>query len=65
VSNFKLNLGPRIVWVGDEPIGECDGLTILIEEATPEEIEKLKEAEEIRLVKRKMSKEKKERGTKY
>jgi len=52
LRNFKLNLGSRIIWVGDEPIGECDGLTILIEEATPEEVEKLKEAEEIRLVRR-------------
>lgn len=49
--SIHLNLGPRLVRVGDKVLGTCDGVTIAIAEATPEELVKLKNAEVIELVK--------------
>ncbi len=44
-----LNLGPRLLKIGDKVIGTCDELTVVIAEATDEEIRKLLEADEITL----------------
>lgn len=49
--SLNLNLGKRLVEVGDEVLGVCDGVTIIVTEATPEEIIKLKNAPVIKLVK--------------
>jgi len=49
--SIHLNLGPRLVRVGDKVLGTCDGVTIAVAEATPEELIKLKNAEVIELVK--------------
>ena len=49
--SVSLNLGERQIWVGDKVIGVCDGLTIEVEAATPEELITLKNAPEIRLIK--------------
>lgn len=46
----ELHLGTRLVTVGGKSIGTCDGLTILIAEATEAEIEELRGAKEISLV---------------
>ena len=51
LSNLNVDLGPRLLVVGGETLGTCDNMTITIAEATPEELEKLKSANEIRLVK--------------
>jgi len=48
---LNLNLGPRLIRVGDKVLGQCDGVTISISEATPEELIKLKNADVIELVK--------------
>ena len=49
--SISLNLGPRLVQVGDKVLGLCDGVTITVGEATPEELIELKNAPVIELVK--------------
>jgi len=49
--SLTLNLGKRLIEVGDKVLGVCDGVTINITEATPEEVIKLKNAPVIKLVK--------------
>ncbi|GAI94166.1 unnamed protein product [marine sediment metagenome] len=44
------NLGTRLVQVGDKVLGSCDGVTINVAEATPEELIELKNAQVIKLV---------------
>ncbi|MBW2675071.1 MAG: hypothetical protein JRD89_16950 [Deltaproteobacteria bacterium] len=47
----ELRLGPRLVMVGGKLVGTCDDLSLTIAEATKEEIEELRGADAIRLVK--------------
>lgn len=49
--SISLNLGPRLIQVGGKVLGLCDGVTITVTEATPEELIKLKNATMIELVK--------------
>ena len=51
ITNIIVDLGPRLVMVGKEALGTADNISINIAEATEEELEKLKSANEIRLVK--------------
>jgi len=51
ITGVVVNLGPRMIMVGKEALGTSDNISIEIAEATEEEIEKLKSAYEIRLVK--------------
>ena len=51
VTNVVVNLGPRMIMVGSEALGTSDNISIEVAEATPEELEELKSAFEIRLVK--------------
>jgi len=51
VTNIVVELGPRMIMVGSEALGTSDNISIEVEEATLEELEKLKLAHEIRLVK--------------
>ncbi len=51
VINVRVNLGPRMIMVGEEVLGTSDNISIQVAEATEEELEKLKSAYEIRLVK--------------
>ena len=51
VTNVIVNLGPRMLMVGKEALGTADNISIEVAEATEEELEKLKSAHEIRLVK--------------
>ncbi|KKL25819.1 hypothetical protein LCGC14_2401450 [marine sediment metagenome] len=51
VTNVRVNLGPRMIMVGKEVLGTSDNISIQVAEATEEELEKLKSAYEIRLVK--------------
>ena len=51
ITNIVVDLGPRLVMVGKEALGTADNISIDIAEATEEELEKLKSANEIRLVK--------------
>ena len=51
VTNVNVDLGPRIIMVGKEALGTSDNISIQVLEATEEELEKLKSAHEIRLVK--------------
>ncbi|MBA7586543.1 MAG: hypothetical protein GH159_01650 [Dehalococcoidia bacterium] len=51
VTNVKVNLGPRMIMVSSEVLGTADNISIIVAEATKEELEKLKAANEIRLVK--------------
>jgi len=51
VTNVVVNLGPRLIMVGGEALGTSDNISIHVAEATKEELEKLKSAYEIRLVK--------------
>lgn len=51
VTNIVVNLGPRMLMVGKEVLGTSDNISIEVAEATEEELEKLKSAFEIRLVK--------------
>lgn len=51
VTNLSLDLGPRMIMVGSEALGTSDNISIEVAEATPEELEKLQSAYEIRLVK--------------
>ncbi len=51
VTNIVIDLGPRMLMVGKEALGTSDNISIQVTEATTEELEKLKSAYEIRLVK--------------
>ncbi len=51
VTNVIVKLGPRLLMVGKEALGTADNMSIEVAEATEEELEKLKSAYEIRLVK--------------
>ena len=51
VTNIVVDLGPRMLMVGKELLGTSDNISIHVAEATEEELEKLKAAYEIRLVK--------------
>ena len=51
VTNTDVDLGPRIIMAGIEVLGTADNISIQVAEATTEELEKLKAAYEIRLVK--------------
>ncbi|MBA7712198.1 hypothetical protein ES703_121168 [subsurface metagenome] len=51
VINVVVNLGPRLIMVGKEALGTSDNISIEVAESTTEELEKLKSAHEIRLVK--------------
>lgn len=51
VTNVKVDLGPRMIMAGSEVLGTADNISIMVAEATEEELEKLRSAYEIRLVK--------------
>ena len=51
VTNIVVDLGPRLIMVGIEALGTSDNISIHVAESTTEELEKLKSAYEIRLVK--------------
>ncbi len=51
VTNIIVELGPRMVMVGKEVMGTSENFSLEVAEATEEELEKLKSAFEIRLVK--------------
>jgi len=51
VTNVLVDLGPRIIMAGNEVLGTSDNISIHVAESTTEELEKLKSAYEIRLVK--------------
>jgi len=55
VTNVQVNLGPRIIMAGSEVLGTADNISIEVAESTKEELKKLGEAHEIRLVKRDLS----------
>lgn len=48
--SVSLDLGTRLVQVGDKVLGSCDGIMITVSEATPEELIQLKNAQVIKLV---------------
>ncbi len=50
-ASISLNLGQRLVQVGDKVLGLCDGVTITVTEATPEELTELMNAPVIQVVK--------------
>jgi len=51
VTDIEVDLGPRIVMAGSEVLGTSENISIHVAESTEEELEKLKSAYEIRLVK--------------
>lgn len=51
VTNVNVDLGPRMIMAGNEVLGTADNISILVAEASQEELEKLKAANEVRLVK--------------
>jgi len=51
VTDVEVDLGPRIIMAGSEVLGTSDNISIEVAESTTEELEKLKAAHEIRLVK--------------
>jgi len=51
VTNVVVDLGPRLIMAGREVLGTSDNISIHVAESTEEELEKLKSAHEIRLVK--------------
>lgn len=51
VTNVVVDLGPRMIMIPMEVLGTADNISIIIAESTKEELEKLKSAYEIRLVK--------------
>jgi len=51
VTNVLVDLGPRLIMAGSEVLGTSDNISIHVAESTTEELEKLKAAYEIRLVK--------------
>ena len=50
ITNIVVDLGPRMIMVGSKTLGTADNISIEVAEATDEELEKLKSAYEIRLV---------------
>lgn len=57
VTNIVVELGPRLIMVGSEVLGTADNISIEVAESTEEELEKLKSANEIRLVKKEVKSE--------
>ena len=51
VTGVIVDLGPWLLMVGNELLGTADNISLHVAESTEEEIEKLKSALEIRLVK--------------
>ena len=51
IMDIVVDLGPRVIMVGGEALGTSDNISIHVAESTEEELEKLKSAYEIRLVK--------------
>lgn len=51
VTNVEVDLGPRLIMVGSEVLGTADNISIDVAESSTEELEKLKSAHEIKLVK--------------
>lgn len=51
VTNILVDLGPRMIMAGSEVLGTSDNISIHVAESTTEDLEKLKSAYEIRLVK--------------
>ena len=51
VTNVVVELGPRLIMIGKEAMGTSDNISIQVAEATEDELEELKSAYEIRLVK--------------
>ena len=51
VTDVQVDLGPRMIMAGSEVLGTADNISLLVAESTKEELEKLKAANEIRLVK--------------
>ena len=51
VTNIQVDLGPRIIMAGFEVLGTSENISIQVDESTEEELEKLKSARVIRLVK--------------
>ena len=51
VTDVVVDLGPRIIMAGSELLGTSENISIEVTESTKEELEKLKSAYEIRLVK--------------
>jgi len=51
VTNVVVDLGSRIIMTGSEVLGTADNISIEVAESTLDELEKLKSAYEIRLVK--------------
>ena len=51
ITNIVVDLGPRLIMVGKETLGTSDNISLEVAESTQEELEKLKSAYEIRLVK--------------
>jgi len=51
VTDVIVDLGPRLIMAGIEILGTSDNISIHVAEASKEELEKLKSAYEIRLVK--------------
>ena len=51
ITNVQVDLGPRLIMAGNEVLGTSDNISIEVAESTKEELEKLKAAHEIRLVK--------------
>jgi len=51
VTNVKVDLGPRLIMAGSELLGTVDNISIHVAESTEEELEKMKSAYDIRLVK--------------
>ena len=49
--SIHLNLGKRLLQVGDKVLGVCDRVTVNVAEATPEEIVALQKAPVVKLVK--------------
>lgn len=50
-KDIIVDLGPRMIMAGKEVLGTADNISIQVAEASEEELEKLKSAHEIRLVK--------------
>ena len=51
VTNVTVELGPRMIVAGSEVLGTADNISLEVAESTKEELENLKSAHEIRLVK--------------
>ena len=51
VTNVVVDLGPRMIMAGNQVLGTSDNISIQVAESTEEELEKLRSANDIRLVK--------------